>query len=195
VIDFTALKPYWGKWDPRVARILILGTTVGGFVGAALLTVANPDMLRFLIGLLAVGFVAYQIARARGWLRASDAPMSDRAGLAFSVVGGFTSFVAHAGGPVTSIYMLSQPLTKLEYQATTVITFWINNMLKLALYLTLGLLTWQTGLAGLYLMPVAIAGTFLGVYLHRIVPEGLFFTLIYVFLTIAGTKLVYDAIA
>ena len=44
-------------------------------------------------------------------------------------------------------------------------------------------------------MPVAIAGTFLGVYLHRIVPEGLFFTLIYVFLTIAGTKLVYDAIA
>lgn len=195
IIDFTALKPYWKKWDAKTARILILGTTPGALLGAALITVANPDVLRFLIGALALGFVAYQLGRRQGWFRVSATPMSDGAGLLFSVAAGFTSFVAHAGGPVAAVYMLSKPLTKLEFQASTVIAFWVNNILKLTLYLMLGLLTAQVWLADLYLIPVAIVGTYLGVYLHRVVPEGLFFTLIYVFLSIAGTKLIFDAVA
>lgn len=194
IIDFTALKPYWKKWDPKTARILIIGTTPGAFLGAALITVANPDMLRFLIGALAVGFVTYQVGQRRGWVRVSEKPMSDGAGLLFSVGAGFTSFIAHAGGPVAAIYMLSRPLTKLEFQASTVIAFWVNNILKLTLYLMLGLLTAQVWLADLYLVPFAIIGTYVGVYLHRVVPEGLFFTLIYVFLSIAGTKLIFDAV-
>lgn len=194
VIDCAALKPYWRKWDKRTAWILILGTTPGAFLGAALITVANPDLLRFLIGALAIAFVAWQMARARGWVRVSAQPMSDRAGFLFAVGGGFTSFIAHAGGPVTAVYMLSKRLTKLEFQATTVITFWVNNLLKLTLYSMLGLLTAQVWLADLYLVPFAVAGTYIGVYLHRVVPEGLFFTLIYVFLTIAGTKLIFDAL-
>lgn len=194
VIDFAALKPYWGKWDPKVARILILGTTPGAILGAALIKVANPDLLRFLIGALAVGFVIYQIGRARDWIRISDKPMPDSAGFLFSVGAGFTSFIAHAGGPVAAVYMLSKPLTKLEFQASTVVAFWVNNLLKLTLYLMLGLLTAQVWLADLYLVPFAVIGTYIGVYLHRIVPEGLFFTLIYVFLTVAGAKLIFDAL-
>ena len=63
------------------------------------------------------------------------------------------------------------------------------------LYLWLGLLSLQTSLASLYLFPVAVAGTLLGVRLNRIVPERVYFAFIYVFLTLAGTKLIFDALA
>ena len=195
VMDFAALKPYWRKWEPRVSMVLILGGIPGAFLGAWLISIANPSVFRFLIGLIALGFVAYQFSRDRGWIRVGGKPMSDAVGFLFSIGAGFTSFIAHAGGPVASVYMLSKPLTKLEYQATTIIAFWFNNLLKFALYLWLGFLSWQTALADLYLVPFAIIGTYLGVYLNRLVPERLYFTLIYIFLTIAGTKLIYDALA
>ena len=107
---------------------------------------------------------------------------------------GFTSFIAHAGGPVTSVYMLTKGLTKLEFQATTVVVFWVSNLVKLVLYFWLGFLSWQTALADLYLAPFAIIGTYLGVWLNGIVPERLYFGLIYVFLLLAGSKLIFDAL-
>lgn len=195
VMDFSALKPYWGKWDRGTARVLILGGIPGAFLGAALILAVNADVFRFLIGVIAVGFVLMELAREVGYLRPARAAISDRMGYLFAIGAGFTSFVAHAGGPVAAIYMLSKNLSKLEYQATTVVAFWLNNLLKIALYMSLGILSWQTASIGLYLIPVAILGTYLGVRLHRIVPERYYFRLMYVFLTIAGTKLIFDALA
>jgi hypothetical protein len=194
VMDFSALKPYWKQWDGPSARALILGGIPGVGLGAALYTVADPDLFRFLIGIVALGFVGFQLGRARGLIRPAKHPISDRAGILFGVGAGFTSFISHAGGPVAAMYLLSKPLSKRAFQATTVITFWVNNLVKFVPYLLLGIFTWQTALADLYLAPFAFIGVYLGVWAHRVVPERLYFTLVYVFLTIAGTKLIYDAL-
>lgn len=68
VMDFSALKPYWRQWDPRSSWVLIWGGVPGAVLGAVLIGWADPQVFRFLIGLIAVGFVAYQIACNRGWL-------------------------------------------------------------------------------------------------------------------------------
>ena len=193
VMDFASLPPYWRKWNNHAAILLILGGIPGAFWGAALIRTADPDVFRLLIGLIALGFVAFQIGAARGWFNAAR-PISNRGGILFGIGTGFTSFISHAGGPVASIYLLSKGLTKIEYQATTVIVFWASNLIKIVLYFWLGIATWDIAAASLYLLPVAIAGTFLGVYLHRIVPERLFFALVYLFLTLAGAKLILDAL-
>jgi len=195
VMDFSALKPYWKEWDVPSSKALILGGIPGVILGAALYRVANPDLIRFLIGAVAVGFVLFQLARARGLIRPAKQPMSDRAGVLFGVGAGFTSFISHAGGPVAAMYLLSKPLSKRAYQATTVIVFWVSNLIKFIPYLMLGIFTWQTALADLFLLPFAIIGVYLGVWAHRIVPERLYFTLVYVFLTITGTKLIFDALS
>ncbi len=195
VMDFSALKPYWRQWQPRTSWILILGGVPGALLGALLIGRANPDVFRFLIGLIAVSFVIYQFSRDQGWIPVAGAPMSDRSGFLFGIGAGLTSFIAHAGGPVASVYLLSKRLGKREYQATTIIVFWANNLLKFGLYASLGFFSPQTALADLYLFPVAIIGTYLGVYMHRIVPERLYFAVIYICLTLAGAKLIHDAIA
>jgi len=193
VMDFTALKPNWRKWDPAATKVMLIGTSIGAFLGAGVFFVMPADALRLLIGVIALAFVAIQAARRSG-LMAARGEMRDGLGYVFATGAGVTSFVAHSGGPVASIYLLSKNLDKTAYQATTIVTFWINNLIKVVLFLWLGLLSSETVGPTLILMPVAILGVFLGVRLNRRLPEKIYFSVIYLFLTITGAKLVFDAL-
>ena len=121
-------------------------------------------------------------------------PSPPGAGIFAGAVGGFTSFVSHAGGPPVAVYLLARGMTKTTYQATTVITFWAVNIFKAIPYAILGIFTTQTLIAGLYLAPAALFGAWLGVWAHSVIPERLFFIVTYVLLTATGAKLIFDAL-
>ena len=76
-------------------------------------------------------------------LRASDRAESRDlprpAGVAASAVAGFTSFIAHAGGPPLSMYLLRRSLDKTQFVATTAAFFAAINYVKLVPYAWLGL--------------------------------------------------------
>lgn len=194
LIDAGALRPYWGKWRAPEARLLILGALPGLVLGAALYTVAAPDLFRLLIGGVSVGFVLWKLMLGRGWVRLGGAPLSDRAGLVAGGVVGFTTFVSHAGGPPAAVFLLTRGLSKTEYQATTVLIFWILNLMKFVPYAALGMFTAQTLLANLVLAPFALLGTWAGVRAHHLVSERLFFGLTYVLLLLTGGKLIWDGL-
>lgn len=194
LIDATALKPYWRKWSGIDVKLLVVGGVPGILVGAALYNVASPDLFRLLIGGVSIGFVAWQLALASGLIRLASARMPNWAGLFWGTVAGFTTFISHAGGPPAAVFLLSRGLTKTQYQATTVLLFWILNIVKFFPYAALGMFTAQTFLANLVLAPFALLGTWLGVRAHHLVPERLFFTLTYVLLLITGAKLIWDGL-
>ncbi|MHA3978289.1 sulfite exporter TauE/SafE family protein [Halovulum sp. GXIMD14794] len=191
IMDVTALRAWWGKWDRDCARLLILGGLIGIALGAALFTVISDDVLRVLIGVIAVGFVAWQLLKSR----LSDEFAQRRAGSASGVfwgaVTGLTSFVSHAGGPPASVFLLGRGLDKSRFQGTTVIVFAVVNALKFFCYIAMGLFGGTTALAVAILAPVAVLGTMLGVWAHRIVPESVFFMTLYVLLAITGTRLIW----
>ncbi len=54
LMDVTALRPYWGKWDGACARALILGALPGVALGALVYRMVSPDLFRLLIGLVAL---------------------------------------------------------------------------------------------------------------------------------------------
>jgi len=194
LMDVTALKPYWRKWDGRIARLLILSAIPGVAVGALVYKVANPDVFRLLIGAVALGFVAFQLGRKSGVIGVAPRPLGPVAGAVAGAVGGFTSFISHAGGPPFAVYLLSQKIDKTTYQATTVLSFWAINLMKFIPYLFLGIFTWQSALVDLMLVPAAIVGVWLGVKAHNVMPERLYFAVTYVLLTLTGAKLVWDAL-
>jgi uncharacterized membrane protein YfcA len=194
LVDLATLRPYWGKWDWPAARLLMLGSLPGTALGAALYSVANADLFRFLIGALALAFVGFQLSRARGWVRPAARPAAAGAGFVAGAVAGFTSFVSHAGGPPVAIYLLSRRLTKTAFQATTVVVFFAVNITKAVPYAALGLFTPETLWANVLLAPAALAGAWLGVRAHQIVPERAFFGIAYTLLTITGSKLIWDAL-
>ena len=194
IMDVTNLRPYWRKWDWPNARALMIGGIPGVGIGVLLFGVADPDAIRILIGLIAIGFVAFQVARGQGWLTVRERPFSKPRALSWGLVSGFTSFVSHAGGPPAAVHLLGQRLDKITYQSTTVIVFWWVNMLKLGPYIALGLFSREMLTATLYLAPVAVAGALMGVAAHRVISEAWYFRLTYIFLVITGSKLIWDGI-
>ncbi len=194
IMDISAIKAYWKHWDWQNAKWLMIGAIPGVLLGWALFRIANPDVLRFLIGSVAVAFVLFQFARSRGWIEVPHKPFNPTTCGTWGALAGFTSFISHAGGPPASIQLLSQRLDKFTFQATTVVVFWWINLIKFGPYFLLGMFTTETVKAVAALSPVAIAGTLLGVWLHKKMSDRIFFMLAYTFLLITGAKLIYDAL-
>lgn len=193
LIDVSTLRPYWGQWSLPDAILLIAGAVPGVVMGAWLYQIADADVFRVLIGAISVGFVIWQMAQKSGLIRPAQV-LPVWAGALAGAVAGFTSFVSHAGGPPAAVWLLSRRLDKTTFQATTVILFWVINIVKFVPYAFLGIFTAQTLLADLMLAPFALIGAWLGVRAHRIVPERAFFGLTYVLLMITGTKLIWDGL-
>ena len=194
LVDVAALRPYWKKWNVTDAWRLGLGALPGVALGVWFYQLANDDVLRLLIGGISLAFVAYQLAQSWGILRVKPRTFAAWIGYVSGVAAGFTSFVSHAGGPPVAVYLLAQGHSKGTYQATSVIAFWVINLLKSVPYAFLGIFTYDTLLADLYLAPFALIGAALGVWAHRIVPERVFFGLTYIMLTLTGSKLIWDAL-
>ncbi len=195
VMDVTALKVFWRKWNPRVALVLIAGAVPGIVLGTLLYGVADPAVFKFLIGVVALGFVAWQLAKARRWVKPPKHELGTGAGVFWGMVTGFTSFISHAGGPPAAVYMLSKRMDKTTYQATSVLTFWAVNAMKVGPYAVVGIFSKETLIADLTLIPAAVVGVLFGAWMHHKVSEQLFFALTYVFLVITGSKLIWDVLA
>ncbi|WP_368185148.1 sulfite exporter TauE/SafE family protein [Aestuariibius sp. HNIBRBA575] len=194
LVDVTSLKPYWRKWDWGASKAVIIGAIPGVAMGAALYAFVPADLFRLMIGLMCLLFVGWRWAGALGWLRADRRPISNILGGLSGFVGGFTSFVAHAGGPPVAMYLLRLGRDKTTFQASTILIFWGINGMKFIPYAFLGIFTWQTMLADLFLAPVAIFGAWLGVRAHYLISERAFFTLSYVLLVLTGLRLIWIAV-
>jgi uncharacterized membrane protein YfcA len=65
---------------------------------------------------------------------------------------------------------------------------------KLVPYALLGQLNVANLETALVLLPIAPVGVLLGIWLHKRVPERLFYIVVYACIFVAGVKLIYDAL-
>ncbi|WP_439136746.1 sulfite exporter TauE/SafE family protein [Roseicyclus sp.] len=194
-IDVAAVRAYWGRWDKPSAGAILTGAVPGLALGAALFSIVSADAIRVLIGVVAVGFPLFRIALARGLIAPRPTGFDRRKGWVAGIGVGFTSFVAHAGGPPFAVFMLGQGgIDKTRYHATSVIVFWVVNAMKAALYTMLGLFSWQLLGWSAALIPFALLGTLIGVKAHKLIPERAFFMVAYTALMLTGLKLLWDGL-
>jgi hypothetical protein len=105
---------------------------------------------------------------------------------------GFTTFVAHAGGPPFAIYLLPLRLATAVYVGTTVVYFTVMNALKVVPYAQLGLFDARTLWTAAVMLPVAIGGMLLGLWLRR--PDPNSSAVAYTLLFATGTKLLFGSL-
>lgn len=192
LMDATALRPWWGRWDVHNLRTTAPGAVLGTGIGLATFGLLSPDALRVMVGAIALVFAL------RWWLVRDPGPprpASYLRGTFWSTLAGFTSFSVHAGGPPLQIYLLSQQLDKSTFQATTVAFFFAVNWLKLGPYAWLGQLDGSNLLTSLLLAPLAPVGIVLGARLHHRIDETIFFRVVYASLVVLGGKLIHDGLA
>lgn len=198
VIDIVGLWAFWGKGDRRNLKLLLVAAVIGIVIGAFTFRYLSADALRIILGVIAVGFTLRWFwqtyaARRRGGAVA-PAPYSVAKGGFWGTLSGYTSFIAHAGGPPLSVYLLPLKLDKTVYQATTVVFFAVVNYVKLVPYALLDMFPVVNLTTSLVLMPVAILGTFLGVWLHKRISDRIFYIVCYVAVLVTGAKLLFDGL-
>jgi uncharacterized membrane protein YfcA len=192
VSDWFGLYAYRREFDRRNLRILIPAGIAGIGVGWLFFAVISERMVGLLIGMIGIAFClnAWRLRHHPPPPRPADIPR----GLFWGALAGFTSFVSHSGGPLFQVYVLPQRLSKAVFAGTITITFAAINLVKLLPYWQLGQLDATNLKLSLLLMPIAVAGTFIGVWLVRIIPQHTYFLLIHAALFALSIKLVIAAI-
>ncbi len=191
-MDLVGLWAYRDKWDRTNMRIMLPGAMVGLFLGYLSFRYLDEHWIRLLVGVIAIGFVLNIWLRPR--VAGQAAGPSWIKGSVWSCVSGLVSFVANAGGPPVSVYLLPQRLDKTLFVGTTVLYFAILNYSKIIPYWWLGQFSHQNLLTALILLPLAPAGMWLGVWLHGRVNDAVFYRWVHSLLLVSGVKLVWDGI-
>ena len=93
----------------------------------------------------------------------------------FGLLGGFTTMIGNAAGPVMSVYLLSMRKEKMEYIGINAWFFLVVNLLKIPLQVFVWEnITWETFSLNLVMLPVIGGGAWLGIYIVKLFPEKAF---------------------
>lgn len=195
-MDLFSVAAHHKNWDRAIVKSLLPAAMVGIVLGIFTFQWMSAGLIRLTVGILAIYFVLDRLFSL--WRKRQGAP-PDEQGLHSSgkarfwgCIAGFTSFVAHAGGPPIAIYLLPLRLDKSLLVGTSVVFFATVNIIKLVPYAWLGQFQTENLITSLILLPLAPIGVKLGVYLHHKVSEKWFYRLCYSLLGVAGLKLVFD---
>jgi hypothetical protein len=191
VMDLVSLWAYRGRWVLSELRLLLPASLVGIGIGTWMFGVMSPAVIRLMLGVIAVVFTLHHWLQMRG-AAAPQARFPPSAGVVAAATAGFTSFIAHAGGPPISMYLLRRHLDRTAFVGTTVVFFAVVNYVKLIPYSWLGQLDAGNLYTSLALAPLAPVGVAAGVWLHNRVTDRVFFRLAYTLLFLVGLKLIYD---
>ena len=196
VIDGANLWRYRASWNRQLVFMLVPAAIIGIGIGAFTFRYLNADILRLALGILALAFVVFRLLDN---LFSATAHKANNLGrlttTIFGAMAGYTSFVAHAGGPPAKIVLLRHGLEKRTFVGTNSYLFAIINLLKLIPYVWLGQITFESLKGSLVLAPFIPIGVVLGFWLNGVVSEKRFTTIIFLALTSAGLKLVWDGVS
>ncbi len=187
--DLVAVKSYHRhiRW-PHLVK-LFPWTVAGVVLGWFALGRINDRQASVLVGAIIVSMVAMQLWRRRGrvgevaeqgaWL----APL-------MGVLAGFTTLVANAAGPLMAMYLIAMRLPKMEFVGTAAVFFMILNWFKVPFMVQLGLITEDTVIFDLKLVPAVLAGAWIGRWILPKVNQGLFETLALALSFLAGLRMI-----
>jgi uncharacterized membrane protein YfcA len=109
----------------------------------------------------------------------------------FGILGGFSTMIGNAAGPVMSVFLLSVRLPKAGFVGTAAWFFLIINYLKLPLqYFAWHNINAESLLFDVYMAPFVLAGVLLGILLVKKISESMFRAAIYA-LTLVSTILLF----
>ncbi|MEM1288342.1 MAG: TSUP family transporter, partial [Pseudomonadota bacterium] len=120
-------------------------------------------------------------------------PMPRYLVLGLGLLSGYSSFVAHAGGPPVKGYLLKQRLEKSWFVGTNTVFFFSLNFLKTIAYGALGTLSVSSLQVSALLSPMLFVGIALGFLLHKHVDQRIFIRVVYTFLAFTAVKLLFDS--
>ncbi len=193
VQDVFSVKAFGAHRDNLVLKRMVPGACIGIFAGWALARFVPVAAVEAAVGVIAIGFGLQRI-----WAEHHGVPArlgGTAEGVAMGAAAGFTSQIAHAGGPPFQMHVLPRKLPRDVFIGTSSVFFALINWLKVPAYWALGAFTpanlWLAGA----LMPAALLSTWAGTVLVRRVDGPRFYAIMHVLMILVGGKLGWDGLS
>lgn len=206
--DVVAVRQHRQHRSPFHLRWSLLGGTVGILAGTALLlwfmlgrpapsgsgTTGLTTLLQVAVGGVSLLMVAIQLYRMLGG-RVPTLPDTKSSAVTAGTAAGFVSTLAHAAGPIMTLYLLETKLPKARLVGTLVVFFFLLNLAKLPTYLALHLINPPTLIVSAVMIAVVPLGSLAGHWMHHRIRERPFALIMYAGAALAGGRMLYLAFA
>lgn len=190
LMDVLGMAAFRKDFDLKLLKFLIPCGLVGIVIGALLFKLLDARLVAGIVGAVTLLFLAQRLL----FPPRVDSPAPPRwLGAVLTATSGFTSFIAHAGGPPINAYIIPMRLSPIRFTATLAFFFFVINLSKWIPYAWLGLLDWRNFATSVVLLPLAPIGVWVGVTLARRIQQVLFYRLVYLGMFLTGGKLLWDA--
>jgi uncharacterized membrane protein YfcA len=193
--DLVAVWMYKRTWNRRIVATMVPGAALGIGLAYGLASTVPEWSVEITLGIISLLFSVQQLVRSmRPTIVEALAP-SSILGTVSGLGSGFTSMIAHAGTPPFQFYVMPQKLGRDEYIGTSVVFFASLNAMKIPAFAALGQITTAHLATAAAFAPIAVASSWLGVYLVRRVDVRKFNLTITVILACVGVALICQGIA
>jgi uncharacterized membrane protein YfcA len=191
VMDATGIGALWKERDREMLKFMLPAGLLGTVIGTVLFGVFTSKAVAGVVGAITLLFLAQRLLFPP---RRDAAPPGRTAGFVLTTLGGFTSFVAHAGGPPIQAYVLPLKMNPLRLTATLAVLMGAINLSKIVPYAWLGLFEVRHLATSLVLVPLAPLGVWAGVWATRRVDAAWFYRVAYAGMFFTGAKLLWDGL-
>ena len=191
LMDVLGMAAFRRDFDGALLKFLLPLGLLGTVVGPLLFKVLDSHTVAGMVGVFTLLFLAQRMLFPP---RADSPPPPRWLGALLTTISGFTSFIAHAGGPPVNAYVIPLRLSPLKFAATMAFFFFFINLSKWIPYAWLGLLDMRNLATSLVLLPLAPVGVWIGVRIARRISPLWFYRLLYTGMALTGIKLVWDSL-
>lgn len=189
VADLFAVTMYRRHADWRTLLRLAPAVVVGILLGVVFLAFASDLWVKRTIGVILLAVIAITLLRRRMQREVSSEGTRRVAAATYGTLGGFTTMVANAAGPVMSMYFLAARFEVKAFLGTAAWFFAIVNLFKLPFSIAIGIVTVPGLLLDLVLVPVVVAGALVGRRLAGRMPQKVFEKVVIVFTVVGAVYL------
>ncbi len=193
VQDWIGFVSFRKTWDANLLKVMLPGAIIGIFLGWLFASSVSVKGVEGLIGVIAVAFGGNQLLGTNGFGVKLQENLPKWIGTFCGAVAGFTSQIAHSGGPPFQVWALTRGLSRDVYAGTSILFFAVVNLTKVPAYFALGQFSRENMIMTVVFLPLAILSTLLGVALVRQIDPKRFFTLVHVLLFLVGIELLHRA--
>ena len=189
LIDLLGVAALRRNFDKKLLKFLLPFGLLGILLGTLSFKMLDANVVAGIVGGFTLLFLAQRFLFPP---KADSAPPPRWLGAILTTTSGFTSFVAHAGAPPISAYVIPLKLSPIVFAATMSFFFFVINLSKWVPYVWLGILDWESLYTSLLLLPFAPIGVWVGVRIAKRINPVLFYRLVYTGMFLTGCKLVWD---
>ncbi len=191
------------KADWLILRTLFPLAIAGTIAGAAMLVILPDEWLKKLMGGMAIVLLSLSFFKSKKKPKSNTLSIVNNVEVKLVVskppsrfyrhtaafLSGFAGSTANSGGLPLTFLFLHEKMAKQHFTANLVVLLAVMDTIKIISYLALGIVSLPQLLQAVLYLPFIFLGGIVGKQLNKILPDTVFFSVIYILVFVIGVML------